>query len=329
MNDYLKQFENWLTLKNYSSKTLKCYLCSVKMFWRFCDTRQKESDFSKADAVQIYLLFRFKVQKRSWQTINGDYSALRLFYVHILQRRWDLRKLPRPRKQKTLPKVITPQQVELLIENASSFKHKVFMTLLYSTGLRLGEALRLRVEDVDVAAMQLRVLDAKGHKDRFTLLSPQCLDMLRFHFRAYRPKGGLIFNGKYGGKPWSEKGAQHAFVVARQRAKLPQFVTAHTLRHCFATHLLQSGTDLVTIQKLMGHKYLKTTARYIHLDHEHFTKINNPADRIQAWQKTIKSVKSSENGDPNSSESTALLPPFAAPFEPSVNAEPNCSEASR
>lgn len=320
MNDYLVQFENWLTLSNYAAKTLKCYLGSVRLFWRFCDSRQGDASFSKADAPQIYLLYRFKVQKRSWQTINGDYSALRLFYVHILDRKWELRKLPRPRKQKTLPKVITPQQVLLLIESAVCFKHKVFMTLLYATGLRLGEALRLRVEDVDVAAMQLRVLDGKGHKDRFTLLSPQCLDMLRFHIRAYRPQGGLIFNGKYRGKPWSEKGAQHAFVVARNRAKLPQFVTAHTLRHCFATHLLQSGTDLVTIQQLMGHKHLKTTTRYIHLDHEHFTKINNPADRIQAWKKTIKSVKSSESGVLNSSESTAQPLPYAAPFEPSIDA---------
>lgn len=314
MENYLLQYEQWLTLKNYAKKTKKSYLCSVKMFWNFCENRGKlDADFDKKDAVKIYLLHRFEEQKVSWQTINGDYSALRLFYKNILHRHWDIRKLPRPKKQKTLPKVISPAQVQLLIDSGTTFKHKVFFTLLYSTGLRLGEALRLRVEDVDVAGMRLRVLDGKGHKDRYTLLSAECLDMLRFYFRAFRPEGGLIFNGREKGKAWSEKAAQMAFVAARHRAKLPEFVTAHTLRHCFATHLLQTGTDLVTIQKLMGHKYLKTTARYIHLDHHHFTKIQNPADRIEAWQKIIKSVKSSADGASNISHNSPRAKPCAVP----------------
>ena len=298
MEKYLQEFESWLTLKNYAIKTKKSYLCSVRLFWRYCEKRKAKGDLQKdGDAVGMYLLYRFKEQGVSWQSVNGDYSALRLFYVHILGRSWDIRKLPRPRKQTHLPKVISPGEVAKLIDHGVCFKHKVFFTLLYSTGLRLGEALRLRVEDVDVAGMQIRVLDGKGNKDRYTLLSVECLDLLRFYFRAYRPAGGWIFNGRVNGSRWSEKGAQHAFMVARRKAGLPSFVTAHTLRHCFATHLLQNGTDLVSIQKLMGHKYIKTTARYIHLDKEHFQKINNPADRISAWKRIIDSVKSSEGGE--------------------------------
>ena len=322
METYLLKFSNWMTLKNYSKRTMKSYLCGVRQFWQFCEQRAGEEGFSKEEAVETYLLYRFKEQQVSWQTVNGDYSALRLFFVHILDREWNLRKLPRPRKQKTLPKVISPEQIELLIDRGACFKHKVFMTLLYSTGLRLGEALRLRVEDVDVPGMRLRVLDGKGHKDRYTLLSPECLDMLRFYFRACRPEGGLIFNGKYKGTQWSEKAAQMAIKQARERAKLPDFVTAHTLRHCFATHLLQSGTDLVTIQRLMGHKYLKTTVKYIHLDHQHFVKINNPADRIRAWENVIKSVKSSATTASNSSKNTAPIERFAERFEPSVSVAP-------
>jgi len=279
METYVQRFENWLTLSNYALKSKKSYLCSLRQFWHYCEQQKESATFSKANAVEHYLLFRYNTQKVSWQTVNGDYSALRLFYKNILGR---VKKLPRPRKQKSLPKVISPEQVSLLIENGVTFKHKVFFTLLYSTGLRLGEALRLRVEDVQVATMQLRVLDGKGNKDRFTLLSAETLDLLRFYIRAYRPQGGLLFNGKYKGKPWSDKSAQQAMVQARRKAKLPEFVTAHTLRHCFATHLLQAGTDLVTIQKLMGHKYLKTTARYIHLDNLHFQRVDNPADRIEA-----------------------------------------------
>lgn len=323
MQVYLQQFENWLTLRNYAAKSKKSYLCSIRKFWSYCEKQEEDPTFSKDNAVEHYLLFRYNTQKVSWQTVNGDYSALRLFYKNILNRVWDLRKLPRPRKQKSLPKVIPPEQVSLLIEKAATFKHKVFITLLYSTGLRLGEALRLRVEDVEVASMQLRVLDGKGNKDRFTLLSAETLDLLRFYIRAYRPQGGLLFNGRYKGKAWSEKGAQGAIRDARRSAKLPEFVTAHTLRHCFATHLLQGGTDLVTIQQLMGHKYLKTTARYIHLDNLHFQKIDNPADRIQAWEKITASVKSSASTVQSSSQNTAPILPYAVPSMQSVNAEPN------
>jgi site-specific recombinase XerD len=287
----------------------------------------------KADAPQIYLLHRYRKQQVAWQTINGDYSALRLFYKHILGREWNLKKLPRPRKQKSLPKVISPEQVSLLIEKAVTFKHKVFITLLYSTGLRLGEALNLRVEDIEASAMRIRVNDGKGNKDRYTLLSLDLLDMLRFYFRAFRPEGGWVFNGKYRGEKWSQKGAQHAIVEARKRAKLPDFVTAHVLRHCFATHLLQNGTDLVAIQQLMGHKYLKTTAQYIHLDNQHFTKITNPSDRIEAWEKLTQSVlQKGINSEKFSANSATVLskniaPPvsYVEPLKTSKNAEPKPS----
>jgi site-specific recombinase XerD len=240
----------------------------------------------------------------------------------VLDREWNLKKLPRPRKQKSLPKVISPDQISLLIEKAAIFKHKVFITLLYSTGLRLGEALNLRVEDIEASAMRIRVNDGKGNKDRYTLLSLDLLDMLRFYFRAFRPQGGWVFNGKYRGKKWSQKGAQHSIVEARRRANLPEFVTAHVIRHCFATHLLQNGTDLVAIQQLMGYKYLKTTAQYIHLDNQHFTKITNPSDRIDAWEKVINSVNSSAKSATNISAPIVPKLPYVEPLKTSKNVEP-------
>ncbi|MFT4760314.1 MAG: site-specific recombinase XerD [Paraglaciecola sp.] len=212
MDTYLLKFENWMTLKNYAKKTHKSYSCSVRQFWGFCEGQAGKEGFSKDNAVDFFCctasMSSRSVGKRSTAIIRRcayfrQFPLIKcliyyweLPYVHILDRKWDLRKLPRPRKQKTLPKVIGPEKVQLLIDNGVCFKHKVFMTLLYSTGLRLSEALRLRVEDVDAAAMSLRVLDGKGHKDRYTLLSAECLDMLRFYFRAYRPEGGLIFNGR-------------------------------------------------------------------------------------------------------------------------------------
>ena len=126
METYVQRFEHCLTLRNYALKTKKSYLCSLRQFWHYCEQQKSNSTFSKLNAVEHYLLYRYNTQKVSWQTVNGDYSALRLLYKNILDRVWDLKKLPRPRKQKSLPKVISPEQVSLLIENGATFKHKVF-----------------------------------------------------------------------------------------------------------------------------------------------------------------------------------------------------------
>lgn len=326
MEEQLATFQRWMILKNYSEKTQKCYLSALRMFWMFCEKQKSNPTFKKENAVEEYLIRRFKIEKKKWQTINGDYSAIRLFYVNILGRRWDEKKLPRPRKEKSLPKVVSRKNIQKLMEHAVIFKHQVFFALLYSSGLRLGESLRLRVEDIDAARMQIRVLDGKGKKDRFTLLSSEMLELLRLYFKKYRPSGGLIFNGKRRGEPWAEKSAQYAFVQARRAAGLPEYITAHTLRHSFASHSLENGTDLVTLQQLLGHKYLKTTVRYIHLDVAHFQRLENPADRVIAWQqlfenRAICSDKSSDEAGSNSSENSALLPTSVKPSERFLFAE--------
>ncbi len=168
--------------------------------------------------------------------------------------------------------------------------------------------------------MRIRVLHGKGKKDRFTLLSSEMLELLRLYFKKYRPTGGLIFNGKRRGEPWAERSAQYAFVQARRSADLPEYITAHTLRHSFASHSLENGTDLVSLQQLLGHKHIKTTIRYIHLDVAHFRRLENPADRVIAWQQLFKnqaicSDRSSDEVDRISSENSAPLPKSAKPSE--------------
>jgi len=331
MSEQLEQFRRWMVLRNYSKKTQKCYLSALKNFWIFCEKQKRNPKFKKEKAVETYLIRRFEIEKKAWQTINGDYSAIRLYYVHILGREWDENKLPRPRKEKSLPKVVSRENIQKLIEHAVIFKHKVFFALLYSTGLRLGEALGLRVENIDTSTMQIWVIKGKGKKDRFTLLSSEMLELLRLYFKKYRPTGGLIFNGKRRGEPWAQKSAQNAFVQARRAAGLPEYITAHTLRHSFASHSLENGTDLVTLQQLLGHKHIKTTVRYIHLDIAHFQRINNPADRVIAWQKLTEnqatsSAKSSDAADSDSSKNIAPQPTSAKPSEPSPSAERPPSE---
>lgn len=289
MEKYLEKFRIWLVLKNYAQSTKKCYLASFKNYWRWCEKQRKtDADFQNKNAVQCYLVYRFEVDKVSWRTVNGDYSAVRLFYVNVLGRVWEEDKLPRPRREKSLPKVVSREHIQQLMQHAAIFKHQVFFALLYSSGLRLGEALRLTTEDIDSQNMQIRVLNGKGKKDRFTILSAEMLELLRFYFIKCRPTNDLIFNGKVSGEPWSERAAQRSFKLARRSAGLPEFITAHCLRHSFASHSLENGTDLVTLQQLLGHKYIKTTVRYIHLDVAHYQRIKNPADRVIAWEKLFK-----------------------------------------
>ena len=332
MEEYLEKYRVWLVLKNYAKRTQKCYLSAFKNFWIWCEKQQKNNpNFKQKDAVQAYLVYRFEVDKVAWQTVNGDYSGIRLFYVHILGRTWDEDKLPRPRKEKSLPKVVSRQQIQLLMEHAVMFKHQVFFALLYSTGLRLGEALRLKIEDIDSKNMKIHILNGKGKKDRFTILSAEMLELLRFYFIKCRPTNGLIFNGKVKGEAWSERAAQRSFKLARRAAGLPEFITAHCLRHSFASHSLENGTDLVTLQQLLGHKYIKTTVRYIHLDVAHYQRINNPADRVIAWNKLFQikpllppilppkditlSDTSSDDQDNNLSENSSLPPTSAKSYE--------------
>jgi integrase/recombinase XerD len=332
MEEYLEKYRLWLVMKNYAKRTQKCYLSALKNYWIWCEKMQKsQPNFKQKDAVQVYLVYRFEVDKVAWQTVNGDYSGIRLFYVNILGREWDEDKLPRPRKEKSLPKVVSREQIQLLMEHAVMFKHQVFFALLYSSGLRLGEALRLKTEDIDSQNMQIRVLEGKGKKDRFTILSAEMLELLRFYFIKCRPTNGLIFNGKVKGEAWSERAAQRSFKLARRAAGLPEFITAHCLRHSFASHSLENGTDLVTLQQLLGHKYIKTTVRYIHLDVAHYQRIKNPADKVIAWDKlfqkqpllppiltlidTTLSDTSSDALDKNLSENTSLPPTSVKSFE--------------
>ncbi len=318
MKALLQQFENWMTLKHYSEKTIKCYLSSVRNFARFCQQRRNDPDWDKSKAVETYLLYRFKTLGLSWQSINGDYSGIRLFYVHILERKWDEKKLPRPRKEKYLPKAISKKEVERLLESAGCLKHQVFFLLLYSTGLRLGEALQLRAGDIDSEQMQIRVRVGKGNKTRYTLLCAELLSALRLYWKQERPANGWLFNGRDGKSRWHERSAQHAIITARRRAGLPEHVTAHTLRHSFATHLLESGTDLVSVQLLLGHKHIKTTARYIHLKTAHFQQIPNPAHSL--WQKPTEPPKYSANGEKHLSKSISPAATTVGLSGPLVNA---------
>lgn len=270
---HLTDFDAHLTLKNFSKATRSAYGCALGQFFAYRKKLDFQGDFTQEQA-RSYILHRYS-QGLKWQTINGDYSAMFKFYREVLGISWDVKHIPRPRKERSLPPVLSQQEVQKLIEHGTIFKHQVFMALLYSTGLRLSEALNLRVEDIDGQRLQIRVVKGKGAKDRYVAIPACLLTLLRSYYRMYRPSK-YLFNGKRQGQRWANRSAQWSVKTARTAAGVEREVSPHVFRHCYATHHLENGTNLVFLKEQMGHKHLKTTGRYISLCKSYQHQVNHP-----------------------------------------------------
>lgn len=269
----LQDFEDYMILKNFSKSTREAYGCGLKQFFAYHAKNNWSLPYTDVQAKK-YILYRNKEGKK-WQTINGDYSAMRKFYTKVRNLPWDIYNLPRPRKESKLPEIISQKEVKNLIESASNFKHQVIFTLFYGSGLRLSELLHLKLTDIDSDRLQLHVHRGKGLKDRYVQIPEELIYVLRSYYQEYRPKV-YLFNGRKRGEVMSPRAIAWALIEARKRGKIEKRVSAHTLRHCYATHHLENGTDLMYLQKQLGHKHLRTTARYIHLCMDHYRKINHP-----------------------------------------------------
>jgi len=270
---HLEALDGYLVLRNYSLATRKSYACALKQFFKYRSSQGISGPFSQDDA-RNYLLARYALG-RKWQTINGDYSAMYHFYKRILKIDWDVQHIPRPRKEQTLPVVISKKSIQKIIEQGAIFKHQVFMTLLYCTGLRLSEALHLRLADIDGERLQIHVVKGKGAKDRYVEMPVELLKLLRQYYQAYRPKE-YLFNGKRYGTLWANRSAQWSIHQAREASGISQRVSPHVFRHCYATHHLEEGTNLVYLKEQLGHKNLKTTAKYIRLCKSYPKRVQHP-----------------------------------------------------
>jgi len=276
--EHLQQLQDWMELRNYSAATISAYRCALRQFLEWREAGGFAGPFGQGEARR-YLLSRYRSGKK-WQTVNGDYSAMRKFYEHVLGQSWDVEHLPRPRKERPLPGILSTGEVERLISHGRTLKHQAFMALLYGTGLRLGEALSLRIADVDGQRLQLRVAKGKGAKGRYVGFPPCLLGVLRQYFRAFRPQV-YLFNGKYRASRWAARSAQHALQQARESAGIARGVSPHVLRHCYATHHLENGTNLVYLKEQLGHKHLKTTAKYIRLCQHYHKRVSHPLAGMQ------------------------------------------------
>ena len=267
--NYLQKLE----LKKYSNNTVKSYVSCFEEFMAYFPN-EKIDNLNEND-IRLYLQNLIQ-SSRSNSYINMAINSIKFYYETVLGMPNRFYSIERPIKDKKLPIVLSKENVRLLIENTNNIKHRCIVSLLYSAGLRRNELINLKLEDIDSSRMLIRVEDAKGNKDRYTLLSKTALVDLREYFSEFLPKI-YLFEGQYGGK-YSPNSVGKIVTNAAIKAGIQKRVSPHTLRHSFATHLLESGTDLRYIQLLLGHSSTKTTEIYTHVAKSSFDSIKNPLD---------------------------------------------------
>jgi integrase/recombinase XerD len=271
-----------LQRRNYAETTINSYLRSVEEFSRHFNC---SPDRLGPRHIREYQGELFQKRKFSPNTVAQRLAALRFFYTKTLKKVWSIEETPYPKKTLHLPTILSQEEVARLIDAAWPPFHRTLLMALYATGLRRAELARLKVSDVDSKRMVIHVRSGKGRKDRDVMLSPKLLEALREHWRGLQRKpSAWLFPGNRwhtGDTPITTKVVWNACKEAAQRAGLQKDVHPHTLRHCFATHLLEAGADLRTIQILLGHRDLKETTIYLHLSQRHLHATASPLDSLK------------------------------------------------
>jgi integrase/recombinase XerD len=269
-----------LQRRNYAANTIKAYIRIIRDFARYF---RRSPDRLGPQHLRQYQAHLFQEKKFEPGTVQQYVAALRFFYVKTLKRRYLLDEIPRPKRARKLPNILSPEEVARLIDAASNLFHRTMLMTLYSTGVRRAELCRLRVTDIDSTRMIVHIRNGKGGHDRDVPLSPTLLETLRVYWRWMKPKTylfpGTVKNWR-ADVPVTTRVPWDACREAAKRAGITKRLSPHTLRHCFATHLLEADADLRTIQVLLGHRKLEHTLIYLHLSQRHLTAVPNPLDTI-------------------------------------------------
>lgn len=275
MNNAIQQIQQQLLLGGYSTNTAKVYLSFLtKFFTQFNEVSQENLEQTHAQDYLLYLIQLGYSRSSQNQAIN----AIKFYFEKVLNRPKSYYTLHRPRKARSLPKVLSKQQVSALLHQPKNLKHRALIAMLYAGGLRIGECLSLKLHDIDSNRMVIRIRQAKGNKDRLVPLSPQFLLQLRAYYKAYKPNE-FLFEGPTG-KAYSAESVRAIITRAAKQCEISIRVTPHMLRHSFATHLLEAGTDIRVIQAILGHASIKTTTIYTHVSTTHLNGIVLPFDTL-------------------------------------------------
>jgi site-specific recombinase XerD len=265
-----------MRLRGFATNTVDAYIHAMVELWKFF---KRPLERLTCEEVQRFLDETITVRKRAWATVNVYFSAYRFLYQQVLKRPAQEFSIPPRGRSGTRPGVLSRKEVERLITAPLNLKHRALLAMTYGSGLRVSEVVRVRIADVDRGRMMLRVEQGKGHQDRYTVLSRRALGLLEELWRAYRP-AEFFFTGQDRIRPISVETAQRVYYAALRQSGVRRVGGIHVLRHCFATHAMEAGTDIYTIKRWMGHGALVTTGRYMHVTAEHLAKGKSPLDTL-------------------------------------------------
>ncbi len=271
---YVQSAITEMELRGFSPKTITSYSSNLKQFLIFMD--KPVEDLIPED-VRSFLHHLIKRQL-STSYINTAYSACLLFFKSVLKKPFSMEDVPRVKNAQKLPMILSKSEVIAILEATHNVKHKAILMTAYSSGLRVSEVMQLKVSDIDSSNMQIFVRSGKGDRDRYTLLSEKNLIYLREYFRLYKPTDWLFYTASDKSRHLSARTAQVVFKESTLKAGVIKSVSFHTLRHCFATHLLLGGTNLFTIKTLLGHKSIRSTMVYLHLAPGKILSVKSPLD---------------------------------------------------
>lgn len=272
----LRAFENYMIQRRYSENTIKSYREALRQFIHFVDPKPL-SDIRNLDLEEFNYHYILK-RKLSASYQNQVINALKLYFRRFENKLLDIDCIERPKEGFKLPKVLSSSEIELLLQCTRNVKHKTMLMLIYSCGLRRSELLNLTIEHIESNRMLIRITNSKGKKDRMVPLSQKMLDQLRVYYRMFRPKH-YLFEGENGRK-YSASSLQNVLRQSTGRAGIKKIITLHTLRHSYATHMLEAGVNLRYIQEILGHRSSKTTEIYTHVQSSDYRKLINPMDHL-------------------------------------------------
>jgi len=277
MSSLRKKMIEDLRVRNYSPRTIDTY---VRCVASFASHFGKSPDKLGPEHIRDYQLFLVEGKRASWSLFNQMVCALRFFYQVTLGRKGMIEHIPFPRQEKRLPVVPSVRELKALFSAVQNLKHRTVLMTMYAAGLRISEAMNLQISDIDSDRMLVLIRQGKGKRDRYVPLSSTLLNILREYWKAYRPTFWL-FPGISSDQPLSVSSVQKVCSIAQRKARLSKRVTTHTMRHCFATHLLEAGVDLRTIQLLLGHQSLSTTTVYLHVATRALKSTEGPLDLLR------------------------------------------------
>jgi len=277
----LNKFIDWMRSGRYSERTISSYIKTLQIFLSFYKNKRIE-EITNDNVLEFDRAYIFKHQlSASYQ--SQFINALKVLYERTTEKKLDLDRLIRPKKPFTLPQVLSEEEVAQILNACENVKHRAMLGTIYGAGMRRGELLNLKLTDIDSKRMMISIRQAKGARDRMVPLSPVVLEMLREYYLQYKPKE-YLFEGQYGGR-YGERSLELVLKKVVADAGIQKKINLHMLRHSYATHLMEAGTNLRFIQELLGHKSPKTTQIYTHVSSQALSKVISPLDRLRLIKK--------------------------------------------